>query len=188
MVRIQLPERIETQRLTLERLRYEDAEEIFYSYASKPETTKYLAFPTHQSVTDARNFVRYAKTAWDKGTECVFGIRLKDSYRFIGSIGAVNENGKVNFGYAISPTQWGSGYTTEACRALLQLLREQKDIHRIWTFVDAENRASSKVLLKCGLVEEARLKNWFRFINQDNKPKDCILYLLPMYHSGVTSC
>ena len=179
MVRLNLPETIETSRLTLHRLRYEDAEEIFYSYASKPEVTKYLAFPTHQSVTDARNFIRYARIAWDNGTECVLGIRLKASHRLIGSIGVVNENGKVNFGYAISPTQWGRGLTTEACRALLTHLKNQKDIYRIWTFVDAENIASSKVILKCGLVEEARLKNWFRFINQDNKPKDCILYLLP---------
>jgi ribosomal-protein-alanine N-acetyltransferase len=179
MVRLHLPERIETQRLTLERLRYEDAEEIFYAYASKPEVTKYLAFPTHQSVTDTRNFIRYARMAWDNGTEYVLGIHLKESYRLIGSIGVVNENGKVNFGYGISPTQWGRGYTTEACGSLLSLLKNQKDIHRIWTFVDAENIASSKVILKCGLMEEARLKNWFRFINQNNIPKDCILYVLP---------
>lgn len=179
MVRLHLPVRIETQRLTLERLRYEDAEEIFYTYASKPEVTKYLAFPTHQTISDARDFVHYARMAWDKGTECVFGIRLKESHRLIGSIGVVNENGKVNFGYAISPTQWGRGYTTEACQALLTHLKNQKEIHRIWTFVDAENIASSKVILKCGLMEEARLKNWFRFINQGNKPKDCILYLFP---------
>jgi len=178
MVRLHLPERIETQRLTLERLRYEEAEEIFYSYSSKPETTKYLAFPTHQSIQDARIFVRYARQAWDSGAEYVFGIHLKDTNRFIGSIGVVNENGKVNFGYCISPTQWGRGYTTEACRSLLLRLKDQKDIHRIWTFVDAENVASAKVLMKCGMVEEARLKNWFRFINQDNQPKDCILYIL----------
>jgi len=178
MIKLDLPEKIETDRLVLLRLRYEDAEEIFYSYASKPEVTKYLAFPTHQSVTDARNFLEYVIGAWEKGTEYAFGIRLKADNKFIGSLRFINENGKVQFGYGISPNYWNQRVTTEACKAVLELLKKQKDIHRIWTFIDAENAASGKVLTKCGLVEEARLTKWFRFVNQDNVPKDCILYVL----------
>lgn len=178
MVRLNLPEKIETDRLILQRLRYEDAEEIFYTYASKPEATRYMSFPTHQSVGDARNFLNYVVDAWDKGIEYAFGIRLKHDNRFIGSIGFINENGKVQFGYALSPNYWNKGVATEASKAVLELLKRQVDIHRIWTFIDAENVASGKVLLKCGLMEEARLSKWFRFVNQDNQAKDCILYVL----------
>ncbi|HEU5291379.1 MAG TPA: GNAT family N-acetyltransferase [Cyclobacteriaceae bacterium] len=178
MIRLNLPEKIETERLVLLRLKYEDAEEIFYSYASKPEVTRYLAFPTHQSVADARNFLKYVTAAWDAGTEYAFGIRLKEDNRFIGSIGCINENGKVQFGYALSPNYWNQGLMTEAGKAVLELLKRQKDIYRIWTFIDAENEASGKVLQKCGLVEEAQLSKWFRFVNQDNQPKDCTLYVL----------
>ncbi|HEY3430426.1 MAG TPA: GNAT family N-acetyltransferase, partial [Cyclobacteriaceae bacterium] len=74
MIRLNLPEKIETERLRLQRLRYEDAEEIFYSYASKPEVTKYLVFPTHQSVSDARRFLAYVVPAWDSGIDYSFGI------------------------------------------------------------------------------------------------------------------
>lgn len=178
MIRLNLPEKIETDRLRLQRLRYEDAEEIFYSYASKPEVTKYLVFPTHRSVTDARNFLRYAVPAWDRGVDYVFGIRLKHDNRFIGNIGFMNDNGKVQFGYGLSPTYWSMGLTTEACKAVLNILKQQKDLHRIWSFIDAENLASARVLLKSGLVEEARLCKWHRFVNQGNEPKDCILYVL----------
>ena len=178
MVRLNFPETIETKRLTLKRLRYEDAEEIFYSYASKPEATKYLAFRTHQSIEDARSFIVYATAAWDNGNDYAFGIRMKENNRFIGSLGVINENGKVHFGYCISPAQWGMGFATEACMAVLELLKKHKDVYRIWTFIDAENVTSGRVLIKCGLVEEARLTKWFRFVNQDNTPKDCILYIL----------
>ena len=177
MVKLKLPQRLETDRLILSRLRYEEAEEIFYTYASKPDATKYLSFPTHQSVADARRFTNYAATAWDANLEFVFGIRLKDSSRFIGTIGVINDNGKVNFGYCISPSQWGNGYATEACKAIINILKRNEFIHRIWTFVDAENEASIKVLMKCGLREEARLSKWFRFVNQNNLPKDCVLFL-----------
>jgi [ribosomal protein S5]-alanine N-acetyltransferase len=178
MVQLLLPERIETNRLILLRLRYEDAEEIFYAYASKPEATKYLAFPTHRSVNDARDFVRYAVEAWNAGNEYVYGIRLKESGQLIGSFGVINDNGKVNFGYCISPSQWGKGYTTEACGEVLKYLKQNAAIFRIWTFVDAEHTASINVLKKCGLQQEARLAKWFRFVNQGNQPKDCILFLL----------
>ena len=178
MIKLHLPDKVETDRLILQRLRYEDAEEIFYSYASKPEVTKYLAFSTHQSVVDARGFVTYAIGAWDKGVEYVFSIRLKNDNRLVGTIGFVNDNGKVHFGYTIGPAYWNQGIATEVCKALLGIVREQKDVHRIWAFIDAENAPSARVLLKCGLVEEARLQKWFRFVNQGNQPKDCILYTL----------
>jgi RimJ/RimL family protein N-acetyltransferase len=63
---------------------------------------------------------------------------------------------------------------------MMSVLKEQPGIYRISTFVDVENIASQKVLLNSGLVEEARLEKWFRFINQNNQPKNCILYNLPL--------
>jgi RimJ/RimL family protein N-acetyltransferase len=81
-------------------------------------------------------------------------------------------------GYSISPSQWGQGFTAEAGRAVITELKKKKWIYRIWAFADAENTASHKVLLKCGFVEEARLEKWFRFINQDNQPKDCVIFIL----------
>jgi [ribosomal protein S5]-alanine N-acetyltransferase len=188
MVVLNLPEEIVTERLSLRRLRYEDAEEIFYTYASKPEVTRFVSWPTHRSLMDTNAFLGYAMSAWEKGTDYSFAIRLKDNNRLIGSIGVMNENGKLQFGYAISPTHWNHGYATEACTHLMSLLRIQQGVYRIQTFVDTENVSSAKVLLKSGLVEEARLVRWFRFVNQNNEAKDCILFRLPLdgkiEHSG----
>ena len=178
MVRLLLPEKIETQRLLLQRLKYEDAEEIFYTYASKPECTKYMAWPTHRSIDDTRSFLAYAMHSWRTGTDHSFSIRLKDSNRLIGSFGIMNDDGKIQFGYIISPTQWGQGYATEVCKKMMERLKSEPNVFRIGTFVDVDNLASIRVLLKSGLVEEARLKRWFRFINQDNQPKDCVLFRL----------
>jgi [ribosomal protein S5]-alanine N-acetyltransferase len=180
MVLLDLPERIDTERLFLQRLRYEDAEEIFYTYASKPEATKYVAWPTHQSVNDTRSFLEYAIPAWKQGIDFSYAIRLKDSSRLIGSIGVTHDDGKVQLGYIISPTQWGQGFATETCRAIINELKQHKTLHRVWTLVDKDNSASIRVLEKCGLVEEARLPKWFRFINQGNDPRDCIFFRLPL--------
>ena len=179
MVKLDLPTQIFTLRLNLQKLRYEEAEEIFYSYASKPEATRFMSWPTHQSINDTRAFLKYASEGWKSGNDYSFSIRTQ-SGRFIGSFGVINENGKLQFGYILSPTQWGNGYATEVCKVMMGILRNQKGISSIQTFTDEENKASAKVLLKSGLIEDGRLSNWFRFVNQNNQVKDCINFRLPL--------
>ncbi len=173
---LNLPTSLNTDRLRIQRLKYEDAEEIFYAYASKLEATKFVSWRTHRSVADTNAYLAYAIPAWDHGLAYNYSIRLKHETRLIGSVGVVNDNGKIQFGYIISPSCWNMGYATEACAPLLNLLKRTNDVYRIWTFVDADNLASIRVLNKLGLEEEARLVEWFRFVNQKNQPKNCILY------------
>src|SRR5260221_11308631 len=170
-----IAESIQTERLLLQRFRYEDAEEIFYTYASKPEATRFMACPAHHSINNTRNFLDYAIHGWGNGTDYSFAIRLKGVNRMIGSCGMMNEDGKIQFGYVLSPIHWGNGYATEATRAMLAQLKNQPDIFRIGTFVDVDNTASINVLKNCGLVDEMLLEKWFRFPNQNNEPKDCVL-------------
>jgi [ribosomal protein S5]-alanine N-acetyltransferase len=179
MIRLLLLEQIETKQLLLQRVRYEDAEEIFYSYASKAEATKYVSWPTHIQIKDTRDYLAYAIKAWNLGIDYSFAIRLRDTNQLIGTFGVLNDHGKLQFGYILTPTQWGKGYATEVCQAMMPILRMQNGVFRIGTFVDAENIASAKVLQKSGLIEEVRLTKWFRFVNQNNEPRDCILFKLP---------
>jgi RimJ/RimL family protein N-acetyltransferase len=62
---------------------------------------------------------------------------------------------------------------------MMEVLKTLPSVFRIGTFVDVDNTASISVLKKSGLIEEARLTRWYRFVNQDNQPKDCILFRLP---------
>ena len=183
-MRLNLPEKIETQRLLLQRLRYEDAEEIFYTYASKPEATRYVSWPTHQTIRDTRAFLKYAINGWQAGADYSYSIRERNSQRYIGGFGLMNDGGRVQFGYILGPLHWHKGFATEACLVMMGLLRSVQGLHRIGTFVDAENEASCRVLIKSGLEEEARQEKWFRFVNQENQLKDCILYRLPLLSYG----
>lgn len=176
----QLPENLETDRLRITRLKYEDAEEIFYAYASKLEATRFVSWPSHSTVADTNRYLSYAIPAWRAGLDFSFSVREKNENRLIGSIGARNTSGNFQIGYIISPLNWNKGYATEACRALIEQLKKIDGVYRIWTFVDVENTASTKVLLKSGMIEEARLERWHRFANQQDKPKDCILYRYPL--------
>ncbi|MEO5978716.1 MAG: GNAT family N-acetyltransferase [Chryseolinea sp.] len=180
MVSLTFPSVILTERLTLRRLKYEDAEEIFFTYASKPEATTFISWPTHTSITDTKAFLKYAKAAWHNGTDFSFAIRLRENDRMIGGFGVVNDGGKLQVGYILGPLHWNKGYATEACKTVTSLAKEMEDVYRIQSFVDADNVASAKVLLKAGFEQEARLKLWFRFVNQNNAAKDCLHFYLPL--------
>lgn len=173
-----LPESLESERLLFQRLRYEDAEEIFYAYASKAEATKFVSFATHKDIRDTRTYLRYAKNAWDMGLDYTYSIRLKDNSQLIGSYGIINEMGRIQFGYILSPTYWGNGYATEACLFMTSLLKTQPEVYRIGSFVDQEHAASARVLEKSGYRCEGTLKHWIRFPNQNNQAKDCKVYVL----------
>jgi [ribosomal protein S5]-alanine N-acetyltransferase len=182
MEKLMLPEKIRTERLIMQRLRYEDAEEIFYTYASKPEVTKYVSWPTHRTMEDTQNFLRYAISNWSLGLDFSYTLRQKNTTTLIGSFGLMNEDGKIQFGYALSPVYWSQGYATEACSAFMKLVNGYPQVFRVNTFVDTENIGSIRVLEKCGLVREATLRKWFRFVNQNMVARDCYLYVLPLDH------
>jgi [ribosomal protein S5]-alanine N-acetyltransferase len=179
MDKLVLPEKVHTARLTLQRLKYEDAEEVFYTYASKPEVTKYVSWPTHRTIEDSRVFLRYALEGWNTGSDLSYAIRISHTKQLIGTFGFINEQGKVQFGYALSPLHWNKGFATEVCKQMMEVIKDSKEVFRVNTFVDTENVASIRVLEKSGLFREAMLPKWFRFVNQDMQPKDCYLYVLP---------
>jgi [ribosomal protein S5]-alanine N-acetyltransferase len=183
MDRLDMPEVIQTGRLTLRRLRYEDAEEIFYAYASKPQATRHLAWATHRTLEDTRAFLDFAIKGWRADKDYTYAIVLKSNKQLIGSFGLIHDQGRVQFGYVISPTYWNQGITTEACKAVMDVLKTKKQLYRVSTFVDIDNVASIRVLLKVGFVKEATLHNWFRFVNQEYTPKDCVLLYLPLENS-----
>jgi ribosomal-protein-alanine N-acetyltransferase len=132
-------------------------------------------------------FLQYAVRAWNQGSDYSFSIRLQSDNRLVGSIGAINEAGKIQIGYILSPTFWGLGIATEACIEVVRLLKSMKSVYRIGSFVDAEHAASSRVLIKSGFREEARLANWFRFVNQGNIAKDCVLFSYPLDYGNPGS-
>ena len=60
---------IETPRLLLRRFTIDDAEDMYHNWASDPEVTRYLTWPTHADVETTRALLedwvaKYADGAW----------------------------------------------------------------------------------------------------------------------------
>ena len=150
-------QRIETERLVLREARLDDAQAMFDNWASDPEVTKYLTWPTHGSV----DVTKQIAESWVKGYEqenfYLWMIELKEIGQPIGSISVVNMDDRVEkaeIGYCMGRNWWHKGIMTEALRAVMDFLFDDVGVNRIEARHDPRNPHSGGVMRKCGLKYE----------------------------------
>ena len=95
---------IETTRLILRRAIPEDAEPMFRNWASDPEVTKYLTWPTYEKVETAHQILDLWANEYKKPDYYQWMIVRKELGEPIGSISVVRQNESVEeaeIGYCI---------------------------------------------------------------------------------------
>jgi len=181
---LNIPEKYVTERLEMKRWKVADYKSLFKAYANNPEKTKYVSWPTHNTEEDTKKYLQKAVKAWDEGKDYSYGIFEKQSGVLAGKIGFFNENGKVALGFIAAVGHEGKGYISEALKGMVNLLKDNKQVWRIYALCDDDNTPSQRVLQKTGFVKEAVLQGWHRFVNQNNTVKDCAFYNLPLNSSN----
>ena len=95
---------IATERLTLRRFTIEDAENMYYNWASDPEVTRYLTWQPHKSVEETAEILQQWEAGYSKNEFYQWAIELNDIEQPIGSISVVSLNEDVQsaeLGYCI---------------------------------------------------------------------------------------
>ena len=154
---------LETERLRLRPFRLDDAEAMFSRWASDDEVTKYLTWPTHQSVEQTRAILAKWVGEYEQPERLNFAIELKEEEnRLIGGIDVVGYvEGMPVIGYNLSRAYWGRGIMTEACRRVLDCLFAQGfDAVKIDAF--AENAGSNRVIQNAAASWSGPMRNIFR--------------------------
>ncbi len=148
---------IETERLIIRQFKIKDAEAMFKNWANDDEVTKFLVWPTHQSVETTKGILKDWIAGYEAPHKYEWCIELKEIGEAIGSIGGMNVNQKVNsveVGYCISRKYWHQGITSEALAAVVAFFFEEVGVNRINARHDVNNPNSGKVMLKCGFTYE----------------------------------
>ena len=174
---------IETQRLLLRPFERSDAErltEICNNYDLHIGT--FLPYPYRAE--DARKWLSSIEDEFEKETGFDFAIIVKESGTLIGCVGAYNnkEQRNASMGYWLDEKYWGNGYATEAARAFLGWLFEEKDVHKVCADHFGFNKASGAVMKKLGMTHEGTMKEQ---IYKDGKYHDVLYYgIINPWHSG----
>lgn len=148
---------IETPRLILRRFVPEDVGDMYRNWASDPDVTKYLTWPTHESEDISRMVLSDWVSHYSEENYYQWAIVLKELGEPIGSIAVVNMHervGKAEVGYCMGRAWWHKGIMTEALSAVIDFLFKEVGVNRIEACYDPRNPHSGDVMRKCGMQYE----------------------------------
>jgi ribosomal-protein-alanine N-acetyltransferase len=170
------PRELTTERLRLRPPRETDAERIYSRYGHDERVCRYMSWTPHRSVDDTIAYLRRILAENEAGTSASYLIFAADSGELLGSVGGKIETTFVQFGYCLAPDTWGRGYAPEAARAFVAAALAEPTVWRVQAFCDVENRASARVLEKCGLTYEGTLRRYLVMPNLSRQPRDMRCY------------
>ena len=137
---------LETERLVLRAPRLEDAEAIARLASDRRIAENTTRIPHPYRLADAEAFITHANNA---DGELALLITVDDEP--IGACGLAQLEGPApDLGYWLGAPYWGSGYATEAARALIDHAFTALRLEALQAGARVTNPASRRVLEKCG--------------------------------------
>jgi RimJ/RimL family protein N-acetyltransferase len=154
--------RIETERLILREITLEDLPAVL-AYQNDPLYLRYYAW-THRTEEDVRAFLQMLIALQHEEPRRKFqlAITLRADNTCIGNCGIRRKDHndfEADIGYELNPKHWGRGYATEAARALVARGFDEMGLHRVSSWCVADNKGSERIMQKCGMRLEGRLRD-----------------------------
>ena len=157
---------VQTNRLTLNALRPEDAAN-FFAYRGDPDVARYQGFqPSCEA--DATAFIA-EQSRWPFGTAdswCQLAIRSKTTGDLVGDLGVhfpATSDDAIEFGLSLMPEAQGHGYAREVMTAVIDLAFHDWGYRRLVGSVDPRNTASVALCRSLGMRQEAHHVESYRF-------------------------
>lgn len=146
---------LETKRLELEPMSDTDIEQLI-EQASDAEMKKAYSEMLDGCRRDVANRIWYAP--WK--------LSLRGDPKYIGDLcfKGPAKHSAVEIGYGIEPAYEGNGYMTEAVKAMTEWAFRQPGVHFVEAETEPDNKASQRILEKCGFVANGHGKEGPRFV------------------------
>lgn len=173
---------LETERLILREITEADTAGIFACFSNK-EVTRYYGQEPLKNEEDAKGFVDFFAQSYREKRGIRWGIELKSTREFIGTIGfnALSlKHKRAEIGYELLPQHWRKGYATEVITKVLEFGLNDLGLTRIGAVVFVENIASNQLLLSLGFEKEGVLK---QYMYQNGIAHDTYVYGLLKAHA-----
>lgn len=152
---------IKTDRLDLRPHRMNDLDDLL-AFHSDPEVVRYVPWPVRdREQTRAALEVKLTQDALtEPGQWLVLAMELRETGAVIGEVllkWASDTSRQGELGFAMHAGHQGRGLAAEAARAALRLGFEDLGLHRICATVIGGNTASTTLLTRLGMRQEAQL-------------------------------
>ena len=146
--------RIETERLIITEFTMDMAQAVHLN-SLDADNRRFVPDEVFETVEEAAETVAFLMGVYQTGDgPLVYPVLLKDD-TCIGYVQAIPmEDGAWEVGYHIGGDYTGRGYATEAVKAFLPVVMQQRGIRRMAGICLAENMASVKVMERCGFIKD----------------------------------
>lgn len=164
-----------TKRLKLRKFNLSDATYMYKNYATDERVTKFLNWKPYKTVEEIETFLSDIINEYT--CQNVYHWAIEINNEMIGSISTtfIDENNcNCEIGYCIGYDYWNKGITSEALFAVINFLFNEVGMHRITAKHDIENPASGKVMLKCNMTYEGKLRE--HYLRHDGTYSDSLVY------------
>ena len=139
-----------TDRLLLRMPRIEDADAI-QSIAADPRVALSTAsIPHPYPEGGAKSFILHVQRTAGRNRRNL-AIVLREQNEVIGMMGYQPDGRDAELGYMVSPSHWGLGYASEACRRIIAHIFEVTEATAVVARAMVDNKASEAVLRNGGL-------------------------------------
>ena len=151
--------RLLTERLLLRPFVEADADEVT-RICNNVKVARGTTLPHPYTTECALSWIGKQEAQAEAGTHYVWAVTDRVSGGLYGcvSLTCSCENQNAELGYWMAEEVWGRGYATEAARAALYFAFAVKAFHRVYARHYGSNPASGRVMQKCGMTCEGRLR------------------------------
>lgn len=172
---------LESERLILRRLKVEDAESIFNGVINQEEFL-YYANKTKVTLEQEKQSLERAVKNYENLDYYNWAITTKEDGTIVGLIHlrVIEKNDSVEFSYAVDKSFTGKGYMTEALKLVLDFALNEMKVNRIQGACVTENIASRRVMEKCNMTCEGRLR---KYIHLCDGYHDAFMYSLVNWYN-----
>ena len=146
--------RIETERLIITRFTMDMVQAVHLNSLDE-DNRRFVPDEVFETVEEAADTVGFLMGVYENGDgPLVYPVLLKDG-TYIGYVQAVPfDDGTWEVGYHIGAAFTKKGYATEAVKAFLPVIMPKLGLHRMKGICLADNKASVKVMERCGFIKE----------------------------------
>jgi len=118
-----------------------DAGDIFDSYASDAEVTRFVSWRPYKDKSEVTSFLQSLLVRCDSGEEFSWAITRPEEDRVIGMVACRVREHAADIGHVLSRNHWNRGYITEAAKAIVDWASSLEFIYRVWAVCNVENKA-----------------------------------------------
>jgi [ribosomal protein S5]-alanine N-acetyltransferase len=166
-----------TSRLHLVEIRKQHTD-AYFNIMSQDIVTKFYGMDSLQHKEQATQIIESFNQTFQRGTGIRWGIILKESGTFIGTVGLnnlVKRMKRTEIGYEIHPNYWSNGYTSEAVKRVIDFCFQELGLHRIGAITFPENKPSWSLLQKLHFEKEGLLRG---YLFQHGRSNDAFVFSL----------